>query len=67
MSATQRGVPHTPADKEARKAMGLVIWEDGESFRPGKTRREWESGVKTNYLHNREERREVNRNGPSKK
>lgn len=41
--------------------MAIKKWEDGEVFRPGKTKRERESGQQANYLRNREERREENK------
>lgn len=56
-----------PMSKEARQARGLSVWEDGDLFRPGKTRREERNGVKANYLRNKEARRAENRQRDGKK
>jgi hypothetical protein len=61
------GVPNTAADAETRKGWGLKIWERGEVFRPGKTRRERDSGQHANQLRNREERRAENKRAAGKK
>jgi hypothetical protein len=57
----EAGQSNLPASREVRKAWGLKIWELGEIFRPGKTKRERESGQHANYLQNREARRDENK------
>lgn len=54
----ETGVPRFAGTAEARKAQGLAIWEEGDIFRPGKTRRDRETGVQARYLQNKEARRD---------
>lgn len=59
MSATQRGVSPGLMTREQRENAGLVIWETGGIFRPGKTKRDIEGGAKRNAALNRAARRDV--------
>lgn len=55
------GQSRVAATPEIRRAWGLVIWESGGIFRPGKTRREHENGTHNRHLQNREAKRRENR------
>ena len=61
MSATQRGVSPGLMTREQRENAGLVIWETGGIFRPGKTKRDHESGAWQQRLQNLAARREESR------
>lgn len=63
----ESGQPIYPALPGVRKRWGIKVWEEGDLFRPGKTRREEASGQKARYLQNVEARREENRYGGPKK
>lgn len=67
MSATQRGVSPGLMTREQRENAGLVIWETGGIFRPGKTKREHESGQWQNHVANREAVRAENKRLAGKK